>query len=456
MIEYSLSSRPSGERGIGRRRFLARAAVAAAAPWFVPAAALGRGRRAAAGERITVGVIGTGVRGGDALNKLLPLGDAQVVAICDVRTPRRQSALERTARFYADESGRDTHRGCAGYNDFRELLARDDVDALLLMSPDHWHGVMATRAAQAGMDMYCEKPVTRTIAEGLAVRDAVRRYGLVFQTGTQQRSDAKFRHACELARNGYLGKVHTIEVGVPGGQAYEVAPPVPVPEGFDYDMWTGPAPLIPFDERRCEWLAMYMISHYCAGFICNWGVHHLDVAQWGCPEVTAEPFEIDGHGVFPEGGMTDTCIAWQTEYRYASGLRMHFSNTGNPHPQGCRFLGDEGWVHVNRSGIWAEPASLLRLPMKPGDVRLYASPSVADGRDPYVGHTADFLRCVRTRRDPVSNIDDGFLASTLGNVAEIMVRLGRKLKWDWAASRFEDDADANHMLSRPMRSPWTI
>ena len=167
--------------------------------------------------------------------------------------------------------------------------------------------------------------------------------------------------------NGYLGKVHTIRVGVPGGTAYAAEPPCDPPEGFDYDMWTGPAPMIPFDKRRCEWLAMYMVSHYCAGFITNWGVHHLDIAGWGCPEIFNKPFEVEGKGVLPERGMTDTWIAWQMEYRYASGLKMSFSDTDHPNRIGCRFEGDQGWVHVGREGIWAEPRSLLTVRMKPDD-----------------------------------------------------------------------------------------
>lgn len=447
------SSRPAiGPHRLTRRQLMAGAA-SLAVPIFVPASVLGR-QATAPSERITVAAIGAGVRGAHALASLLPLDDAQVLAVCDVRKPRLDAAVQRMQDFYADKLGKAKWRGCTAYHDFQELLARPDIDALLVCPPDHWHGVVMTRAAQAGKDMYGEKPISRTIAEGIVVRDAVRRGGIVFQTGTQQRSDPNFRQACELARNGYVGKIHTVEVAAPGGRTYETEPPAPVPAGFDYDRWTGPAPFIPFDNKRCEWLAMYMISHYCAGFICNWGVHHLDIAQWGCPEITTEPFELDGKGQFPQDGMTDTCIAWTTEFRYPSGLRMTYSNDDNPNATGCRFVGDEGWVHVNRSGIWAKPASLLRVQLKPGDLHLHASPYV----DPnvYTNHTADFLRAVRNRRDPVSSIDDGHRASTLGNVADIMVRLGRKVKWDWKTERFVDDDEANAMLSRPMRSPWTL
>ena len=305
--------------------------------------------------------------------------------------------------------------------------------------------------------MYGEKPLSRYISQGVKIRDAVRQYGCIFQTGTQQRSSRHFRHACELAVNGYLGKVKTVRVGAPGGRAYPAEPPCVVPEGFDYDMWTGPAPYIPFDKKRCEWLAMYMISHYCAGFITNWGVHHLDIAGWGCPEIFEKPFEIEGTGVLPTEGMTDTWISWQTELRWESGLKMIYTNTGNPSPRGCTFEGDEGRVQVHRGAIMAEPKSLLDVKLKPSDTPLHASPEHTTGFGaPYTDHTADFFRSVRTRQDPVSPVEAGHCASTLGNVSDICLRLGRKLKWDPTTDRFVGDDEANNMLSRALRSPWKI
>jgi predicted dehydrogenase len=210
---------------------------------------------------------------------------------------------------------------------------------------------------------------------------------------------------------------------------------------------------MPFDAKRCEWLAMYMISHYCAGFITNWGVHHLDIAGWGCPEVFEKPFEIQGTGVMPTEGMTDTWISWQMELRWASGLRMSYSNSDNPNRLGCRFEGREGWVHVSREGIWSEPASLLTLQLKPHDTHLHRSPEFPD---PYTAHTADFFRAIRTRQDPVSPVEAGQAASTLGNVADIALRLGRQLTWDPVHDQFVADEGANALLDRPLRSPWAM
>jgi predicted dehydrogenase len=440
-----------------RRRFLSSTGAAIASPLLIPASALGRGNPLAPSERINIGMIGVGNRGSSSLRAMFPLPDHQVVAIADCRRDRALLAQSQVQKFYAERLGRENYRGCEIYNDFRDVLARDDIDAIWGCVPDHWHGVVYSRAIEAGKDLYGEKPVTRWIADGIKVRDAVRRYGCVFQTGTQQRSDPKFRQACQLARNGYLGKVHTIYVGAPGGRSYGVAPPCDPPEGFDYDMWSGPAPWIPFDKQRCEWLAMYMISHYCAGFITNWGVHHLDIAGWGCPEVFEKPVEIQGTGVLPSEGMTDTWISWQMELRWESGLEMNYTNTGNPNEQGCKFVGDKGWVHVNRKGIWAEPASLLDVKLEADDKPLHTSPLHASPAhsNPYTAHTADFFRSMRSRQDPVSPVEAGHAASTLGNVADIALRLGRTLKWDPAQDRFDDD-EANTMLSRAARGPWTI
>ncbi len=436
-----------------RRHFLAVALGAAAAPQIIPASALGRGNQIVPSERIIIGMFGVGNRGSSSLRAMRPLPDHQVVAIADCRRKRALLAQEQVNGFYAQRLGKQSFHGCEIYNDFRDVLARDDIDAIWGCVPDHWHGVVFSRAIEAGKDLYGEKPVTRWIAQGIKVREAVRRFGCVFQTGTQQRSDPKFRHACELARNGYLGKVHTVYVGAPGGRSYPVEPPCEPPEGFDYDMWSGPAPFFPFDKKRCEWLAMYMISHYCAGFITNWGVHHLDIAGWGCPEVFEKPFEIDGTGTLPAEGMTDTWISWQTELRWESGLKMSYTNSDNPNKQGCKFEGDEGWVHVNRSGIWAEPASLLDVKLGADDEPLHSSP---EHSNPYTAHTADLFRSMRTRQDPVSPVEAGHSASTIGNVADIALRLGRKLKWDPAQDRFVGDNEANNMLSRAARSPWTI
>jgi len=431
---------------LSRRRFLAAGAAAVAAPTVLPAGALGLDGQTPANDRIVVGAIGCGVRGRSAIGIALGVPECQVVAVCDVREPRLVHALERCNSHYGGSG-----RSCRGYHEYRELLARPDIDVVLLTPPDHWHGVIYSDAIRAGKDVYGAQPITRTIAEGQALRRLVPQYGPVFQTGTHSRSMARVRHACQLARNGYLGKIHTVEVSVTSGREYPSIASCDPPKGFDYDRWTGPAPYVPFDTQRCEWLAMYMISHYCAGFITNWGVHFLDIAQWGCPEITTKPFTIEGIGEFPESGMTDTCCRWDVTLSYASGLKVHFTDHSKQ-PNGCRFVGDKGWVKVNWSkpGFEASHPALRNVQFTPGDVRLHASPAEA-----MPGHTLDLFHCMRTRQEPVAPFEQGHRATTIGNVADITGRLGRKLRWDWETETVDDD-QANAMRSRPMREPYTL
>ncbi|MHC4743999.1 MAG: hypothetical protein ACYS8Z_18940 [Planctomycetota bacterium] len=289
-----------------------------------------------------------------------------------------------------------------------------------------------------------------SIVEGRAITRAVRTYGRVFQTGTQQRSDRKFRFACELARNGYLGKIQTVKVAAPGPEYKRTykkpTAEEPIPTGLDYDMYVGPSPMKPYNGGRLAWPDWYLIWDYCAGFSVNWGVHHLDIANWGCPAVADEAFEIKCKGSYRDDGLTDNINDWRAELEYDSGLRMSFSDTGNPNKQGCRFEGDKGWVHVNRSGIWAEPALLLEVKIKPDEINLYESND----------HLGDFIKCVRTRSDPVSPVESGHKASYLGLITDIAARVKRKIKWDPVKERFVGDDEANRMLSRPMRSPWRL
>ncbi|MHC4642456.1 MAG: Gfo/Idh/MocA family protein [Planctomycetota bacterium] len=437
----------TGNNIINRRSLLKKAAgvsiAAVGFPYVVASSALGKAGSVAASNRIVMGCIGVGGQGTGNMRGFLGKSEAQVVAVCDVIESRRQKAKGIVDRRYGD-------KGCATYNDFRDVLTRKDIDAVVIVTQDHWHAVIAVAAAKAGKDMYCEKPLGVSVVEGQAIRDAVRRYGRVFQTGTQQRSDRKFRFASELARNGYVGKIHTVKVAAPGPEykrTYQKpTTEEPIPAGLDYNMYVGPSPMKPYNGGRLAWPDWYLIWDYCAGFSVNWGVHHLDIANWGCPALTSEPFEFKGRASYRDDGLTDNINDWQAEFNYASGLRMSFSDTGNPNKQGCQFEGDKGWVHVNRGGIWAEPASLLGVKIKPNEVHLHES----------ANHHADFLNCVRTRSDPVSPVEAGHKASYLGLITDIAGRVKRKLKWDPVKERFIGDEEANQMLSRPMRSPWHL
>lgn len=432
---------------ISRRSLLKRGfgigAGTVALPYIAPSSVLGRAGNTSPSSRIVMGCIGTGGQGRHNTRALLERAGVQVVAVCDVIEDRRQKGKNLIDQKYGNKN-------CAAYTDFRELLGREDIDAVVIATQDHWHALIAVAAARAGKDMYCEKPLGVAVTEGKAILAAVRRYGRVFQTGTQQRSDRKFRFACELARNGYLGKIHTVKVGAPGPEYKRTynkpTTEEPIPPGIDYEMYIGPAPMKPYNGGRWAWPDWYLIWDYSAGFIVNWGVHHLDIANWGCPAVGSEPAEIECTGSYRNDGLTDNINDWQAEFTYASGLRMTYSDTGNPNKQGCQFEGDKGWVHVNRGGIWAEPASLLKVTIKPDEIHLGSSTS----------HHADFVDCVRTRRDPISPVEAGHKASYLGLVPEIACRLRRKLKWDPAKEEFINDREANLMLTRPMRSPWHL
>jgi predicted dehydrogenase len=365
------------------------------------------------------------------------------MAVCDI-----QEARCREAKAIVDR--KNGNEDCAVTGDWREILARRDIDAVLIVVQDHWHAAIATAAAKAGKDIYCEKPLGVSVAEGRAVVDAARKYKRVFQTGTQQRSDRKFRQACELALNGYVGALQGIQIAAEGPRfkrSYrKPTGEEPVPAGFDFDMYTGPAPKRPYNAGRHAWPDWYLIWDYCNGFITNWGVHHLDIANWGHPAFASEPCELEFKGSYRNDGLTDNINDWSGEYRFASGLRIGYSDDNNPHKHGIRFEGTEGWVHVDRARITAEPKSLLDVELKPSDKRLVES----------MNHYHSFVDCVRTRKDPVSNVESGHQASLLGMIAEIAVRLKRPLKWDPKAERFVNDPEADALLTRPMRAPWKL
>ncbi|HUW61976.1 MAG TPA: Gfo/Idh/MocA family oxidoreductase [Candidatus Bathyarchaeia archaeon] len=430
---------------INRRQFLKNSAMAGAAlalPSIVPGSALGADDAVAPSNKITLGCIGVGSMGTDNMKNFLGLSDCQVVAVCDTYEDRRQKAKDLVDAQYGDT-------GCAMYGDYRELLARKDIDAVMIAVQDHWHALIATAAAKAGKDMYCEKPLGVSVEESRCIRDTVRATQRVFQTGTWQRSLGKFQHACTLARNGYVGKIHTVEVATEGPQYRPkytgTLDPQPVPDGFDWNLWRGPAPDKPYNPGRVAWPDWYLIFDYCAGFITNWGVHHLDIANWGCPRIGNDPFDVECTATYRNEGFTDNVDTWNATFTYADGFKMLFADC-DQRKSGCRFIGDEGWVHVDRSGIWAEPESLLKVEFKDTDVRLTDS----------THHGDNLLQCIRSRNDPVSDVDAAHKASILGMIADISARLKKKLKWDPKTERFVECAEANNMLKRAMHNGWTL
>lgn len=446
---------------IHRRAFLEQAGGALAGalglPHIVSASVLGRGAGAAPSERVTVGCIGVGDRGRQVMRNFLAEGGARVVAVCDVKRRELEYAQDFVNKHYGG-------RGCAACRDSRELLARDDVDAVLIATPDHWHVLHALAAAGAGKDIYLEKPLGLSLAEDQALRAAVRRRGTVFQFGTQQRSDLRFRLACELVRNGRIGELRSINVWSPASRAGGSTRPAPVPEYLDYDTWLGPAPFVPYTEHRCTnvfpgsrdpFKIWPFISDYCLGWVAGWGVHPLDIALWGGGEHVTGPVEIEGTGTFPAEGACDTATDWKIAVRYA-GLTIDFRAEPAPHPwqsrygateaHGTAFEGTGGWVVVDRSRLNAHPRALLRSTIGPGEVRLYES----------INHVGNFLDCVRSRRETICPIGAAMAVDTLCQLCAIALRLERRLQWDDKSERFVNDDEANRMLARAMRSPWHL
>jgi predicted dehydrogenase len=430
---------------LNRRTFLRTLGAATATPLIVPASVLGGNGAIPPSERVTLGMIGTGNQGLAHTRVLVCLPQAQIVAVCDPDREKRRKAKQ-MVDDWASPPPANPAKGCAEYNDFRELLARKDIDAVVIASPEHWHALHTIAAAKAGKDIYCEKAMAKTIAESQAMVQAVRQHKRIFQLGTQQRSSARFRLACELARNGYLGQLHTIKAGDPKGYPGPALRTDPVPDGLDYDLWLGPAPFKPYFKERLENLKGWMLCYdYTVGFMSGWGQHELDIAQWGNGTDDTTPVEVEGRANIPTEGLNDTAITWHVEFTYANGVRLIFtSNDENPH--GVRFEGKDGWVFVNRQKIEAKPESLLKVKFRDSDVRLYQSDN----------HHLDFLRSVKTRKDPVCTVETGHHTYVTCNLGDIAVRLKRKLRWDPVAESFPGDAQANRFLSRPMRSPWTL
>ncbi|MBE7500883.1 MAG: Gfo/Idh/MocA family oxidoreductase [Verrucomicrobiales bacterium] len=431
---------------LSRRQFLRHTAIAATAlglPSVVPASALGADGTVAPSGRITLGFVGVGGRGEGLLRAFVGNPQAHVLAVCDAYADRQI----RCKQIVDDHYGNDA---CARSGDYRELLARADIDAVVIAAQDHWHALIATAAAKAGKHLYCEKPLGVTYEESRAIRDAVRQAGIVFQTGTQQRSEGSFRRACELVRNGYVGKLHRVEVGAPGPSyrpSYRGSlDPQPVPAGFDWEGWRGPAPRKPYNPGRVAWPDWYLIWDYCAGFIVNWGVHHLDIALWGCPELAQAPFELECRANYRTEGFTDNASGWRGTFSYASGLQLLYTDDGKQE-SGCRFVGDEGWIRVDRPGIWAEPEGLLEIQLKPDDRPLHRS----------TNHGADFLTAVRRRTAPVSDVETGHQATYFGQLADVAARLRRPIKWDPRTETLtESDDAARLLLRRPVQPPWRL
>lgn len=440
------------QQKITRRTFVKAGATAVAGPYIVPSWVLAAGKQTTPSNTLTMGLIGLGSMGMRHVKGFLQEDDLRIIAVCDVDAGRRRSAVEEVNGHYGNKD-------CAQYNDFRELIARSDIDTVCISVPDHWHAVIALEAIRAGKDIYGEKPLALTVAEGRALVEAVHRYNCVWQTGSWQRSTSHFRFGCELVRNQRIGELQRVEVGIGGGfnpgggrptvQSIDPQPVQPIPKGFDYQMWLGPAPWADYTEKRCHWNFRWILD-YSGGQVTDWGAHHIDIAHWGMGCDDTGPTEVSGRGGFPEDGLWNAAVNYDFQCRYAGGLIMRVASN-NHLRQGVRFIGQTGWVHITRAGLSANPKSLLKEKIGPDEIHL-AKPA-GDHRQ---GHRRDFLDCVRTRAETITPVDIGHhsvIPAHLGNIAMI---LGRKIKWDPQREKVLDDSTANRMLSRAMRSPWHL
>jgi len=424
---------------------------------FVPASVLGKNGHVAPSEKLAIGCIGVGPQGTHDMRGFLAQEDARVVAVCDVKSDRLEMARNTVNEKYGSDD-------CATYKDYRDVLARQDIDVVLIATPDHWHVPIALDAARAGKDMYVEKPLGLSVYEDQMLRQAIHQYDRIFQFGTQQRSNANFRSACELVQNGFIGELKRINVwspaSVPGGPDTPATPP----ETVDYDFWLGPAAKTPYTEFKCSdnfrkktW---WFNSDYALGFIAGWGIHPMDIAIWGGAGYLDGPIEVEGHGVFPVDGACDTATDWQIDLRFQSGVVIDFrgmaveNNAESVWNQsmwaerykrttshGTAFEGSDGWVHVDRVGLNANPASLLKKRLAPTDKHLYASQN----------HVRNLLDSVRTRRQSICPIDVSVQGDIFCHIADIAARTGEKLNWDQQLERFTNSEKANRYLVRAWR-----
>lgn len=427
-----------------RRTFLKTSATAAAASsglMIVPSSVLGDDKRPPPSERITLACIGVGNMGTNNLKAFLQDERVQVVAICDVDENHRANALEIAGLKPSD-----------GYGDFRKVLARPDIDALMIATPDHWHSFITVAAANAGKDMYCEKPLAASIREGRIVCDAIARNKRILQCGTWRRSGLYTRWACELVQNQYIGELKTIEVGVPGtfkirGGYTGLERPEPIPDHFDYDMWMGPTADAPYTAARCHFNFRW-VNQYAPGYITDWGVHFLDVSQWGNGSDDTTPLSVKAIDVTRrDKGIYDAAESFRLEYLYQNGVKMTLFSTTDTEKLGIKFIGEQGWVFTQNNVFKTNPKQLRVTRIKNSDKRLYVS----------TNHHRNFIDSVKSRHVTAAPPEVAHRAATCCHMGAIAAeQVGEELIFDPETERFSNNDRANRMLMRPMRDQWSV
>ena len=430
-----------------RREFLRTASLAAAGaagfPTIVRASALGRAGRPAPSDRIVMAGVGFGMQGIPNMRAFLENGDVEWVAVCDV--DRRH--LDEARTIVDEHHGT---RSCAVYRDFRELFARRDLEAVSIAVPDHWHAILAISAVRAGLDVYGEKPLTHGLREGRALCDAVVRYGRVWQTGSWQRSVENFHRAAELVRNGRLGRILRVEVGLPEGHwdfagTFGREAVTPAPAGLDYDLWLGPAPRLPYREAGVHMNWRWNMA-FGGGQLMDWVGHHVDIAHWGLGFDTTGPVSIEARGDYAGAGIYDSPVRYRVDAVYADGTPLAIAGGYPEIWSGTKWIGELGWVWVDRGAFLTEPAGLRSEEIGPGEVRLTKS------RD----HHRNFLDCVRNRVATIAPCEVAHRSASVGHLGVAAMTAGRKLQWDPVTETFAGDPEAERLLTRPYRSPWQL
>jgi predicted dehydrogenase len=415
---------------LSRRRFLQTTAAAStvfAVPQIIPARAFG------ANDRIVTGHIGVGRQGMGNLRKLA----ANCGAVCDVDSEHAASAAKAL-------KGLDVKSDV--YSDYRKLLDRKDIDAVVITTPDQWHALCTIHACEAGKDVYCEKPLSLTVNEGRKMVEAARANKRIVQTGSQQRSDNRFRTACEYARSGRLGKIHTVLVGIP--KPNHPGKPIPntdPPAGLNYDMWLGPAPVKPYNEKHVHYNFRFFWD-YSGGQTTNFGAHNLDIAQWGLGMDNSGPIAAEGTATFHPEKWHEVTETMRITFTYANGTKVILGQQQKDIPGGTTFIGEKGKIFVDRGKIVATPGEILEEPLKDSDTHLYTSKD----------HHKNFLECIKTRELPICDVEIGHRSATVCHLGNIVARLGRKIQWDPVKEQIIGDDDAAAMLTRGHRSPYTL
>ncbi len=426
---------------LSRRKFLVGGAGALGAsvmlPTIIPASVLGAN---APSNRINLGMIGMGLMMGGHLNGMLRRSDTQVLAVCDVDQRKLKNAKSKVEKTYVDRSASGSYKGCSAYAEYEALCARPGIDAVFVITPDHWHALCSLAAIKAGKDVYCQKPMTLTIREGRLMSDACRQYGTVFQVGSQQRSSWAFRKASEIVRNGWIGRVHTIYARLGQFAAPATLPEEPIPAGFDYDRWLGPTPWYPYNAERVKgnygggWRRFWEYGSRKNG---DWGAHHFDIIQWALGMDDSGPVKY-----VPKGYKGNE---YQTHY-YADGIRVlrdHATTGGHM----IQFIGTEGEVMVSRGErLDTNPTELAQAPLLPTEVHLCESRN----------HESNWLDCIKTREKTICTAEIGHRTATIGHLSGIAERLGRPIHWDPLEEKILDDPAAARWQDRPRRAPYIL